>query len=147
MRNSKQKYFIEIAQSVKKRSSCRRRQVGCVVVSDKNIILATGYNGVPRNISHCTDAGWACPGYKVKSGTELDSCYAIHAEQNALMHCKDIFEIGTIYCTTFPCMSCIKMIANTSCRVIYYLDKYDDVSGNPLDFWDSKMNRQAYNLS
>ena len=45
-------YFMEIAEVIKKRSTCLRRQVGAVIVKDKRI-LATGYNGVPSGIEHC----------------------------------------------------------------------------------------------
>nr|SUY83260.1 cytidine and deoxycytidylate deaminase [Clostridioides difficile] len=52
MRPSWDEYFMEIAEVVKKRSTCIRRQVGAVIVRDKQI-LTTGYNGSPRNLEHC----------------------------------------------------------------------------------------------
>jgi dCMP deaminase len=47
-------YFINIAETVASKSSCLRRQVGCVVVRDKHI-LSTGYNGPPTGLAHCED--------------------------------------------------------------------------------------------
>ena len=46
MRKSWDEYFMEIAEIVKTRSTCLRRQVGAVIVKD-NRIITTGYNGAP----------------------------------------------------------------------------------------------------
>ena len=51
MRPSWDEYFMEIAEVVKKRSTCIRRQVGAIIVKDKQI-LTTGYNGAPKNLEH-----------------------------------------------------------------------------------------------
>ena len=49
-------YFLEMAQVAAKRSTCLRRQVGAVLVKDRRL-LATGYNGAPRNLKHCGEIG------------------------------------------------------------------------------------------
>ena len=54
MRPSWDEYFMEIAEIVKKRSTCIRRQVGAVIVKDKQI-LTTGYNGSPKKLKHCEE--------------------------------------------------------------------------------------------
>ena len=46
-------YFMKIAEDVATRSTCIRRSVGAIIVKEKRI-LATGYNGAPTDISHCT---------------------------------------------------------------------------------------------
>ena len=56
MRKSWDEYFMEIAEIVKTRSTCLRRQVGAVIVKD-NRIITTGYNGAPSGLRHCTDIG------------------------------------------------------------------------------------------
>ena len=76
-------YFMEIAQVVAKRSNCSRRQVAAVIVKD-NHLLATGYNGTPRGVRNCFDGGCPrCAGH-APSGTSLDECLCVHAEQNAI---------------------------------------------------------------
>ena len=50
------KYFMEIAHQVSKRSTCDRKNVGAVIVRDK-VILSTGYNGSIRGIKHCDEVG------------------------------------------------------------------------------------------
>ena len=115
-------YFMGIAELVSKRATCPRRQVGCVIVNSHNHIIATGYNGVPSKMAHCTDT--PCGGQNHKSGEGLDSCMATHAEQNALLQCPDIHQIDTIYVTTAPCNTCAKLIANTSCKTLIYKSGY-----------------------
>ena len=130
MRPSATEYFLKIAEVVATRSTCPRRSVGCVIVNRHKHIIATGYNGVPKGYPHCTDK--PCPGRDMESGTGLASCMATHAEQNALLQCPDTNSIEAIYCTTSPCMHCAKLIANTSCKRVYFSSKYSDTSG--IDF-------------
>jgi len=74
----------------------------------------------------------ACFGAKSASGTNLDSCEAIHAEQNALLQCRDVHEIDTVYCTDSPCITCIKLLMNTSCKKIVYLREYPHAQAKKL---------------
>lgn len=59
-----------------------------------------------------------CAAAHAASGTQLDGCGAIHAEQNALLQCRDVFAIAVCYCTTEPCVTCAKLLLNTSCQRI-----------------------------
>lgn len=104
-------------------STCNRRKVGCITTDENGIILSTGRNGTPRGLEHCNSS--MC-GTNHESGKNLDSCMAIHAEINALLFCPDINKIHTIYVTTSPCVSCMKAILNTSCKVIVYRDDYTE---------------------
>ena len=56
MRKSWDEYFLSIAHNVAERSTCNRKQVGCVIVRDR-AILSTGYAGSVRGQPHCTDVG------------------------------------------------------------------------------------------
>jgi dCMP deaminase len=110
-------------------------------------VLATGYNGTPAGADHCNDIelmDWnsgkqilfpnACPGAaQTRSGSDLDSCDAVHAEQNAILQCADSYAIAKAYVTAFPCVSCAKLLLNTSCREVVYLDSYGD--GTSLNQW------------
>jgi len=126
-RESKSQYFLKMAQLVATRSTCPRRMVGCVITSINNHVMSTGYNGVPRHYPHCTST--PCGGQNAKSGEGLNTCMATHAEQNALLQCPDTMSIGTIYITDSPCITCAKLIANTSCRTVIYANEYTDKSG------------------
>jgi dCMP deaminase len=115
-------YFIEIARLVAQRGTCARRQVGCVLVNEQNHILATGYNGVAKGVRHCIDT--PCPGSRFPSGQGLHQCEAIHAEQNALMQCRNINEVHTVYTTSSPCIGCTRLLLNTGCKRVVFLEPY-----------------------
>jgi len=112
--------------------------VGCVLVNFKNHILATGYNGVPAGHEHCEDS--PCPGAISSSGNNLDKCYAIHAEQNALLQCSNVYDISVCYTTTSLCMSCTKLLLNTSCKRIVYFMPYQSFEESK-QLWTSSKNR------
>jgi len=123
MRPTIQQYFISMAKLVSSRGTCSRRKVGCVLVDCHDFVVATGYNGRPSGFAHCIGKH-KCKGADSPSGTNLDACEALHAEQNALLQCKDTQAIKTAYVTAFPCITCIKLLLNTSCQTIYYNEDY-----------------------
>jgi len=131
-RSPKEWYFLKMAFLVSERGTCARRKVGCVLVNSKNHVLATGYNGVASGQEHCIDK--PCKGAEFKSGEGLDICRAIHAEQNALLQCKDVYDIETIYCTVSPCIHCIKLLLNTSVKHVVFGEKYTDCEALG-DYW------------
>lgn len=121
-------YFMEIASLVSKRATCLRRQVGAVIVKEKNI-LSTGYNGAPSGITHCEVTGCLREKLNVPSGERHELCRGLHAEQNAIIqaayHGVSI-KGSTLYCTNLPCSICSKMIINAGIRRIIYKDGYMD---------------------
>jgi dCMP deaminase len=121
-------YFMEITHLVAKRATCLRRQVGAVLVKDRNI-LATGYNGTPTGIAHCLDVGCLREKLAIPSGERHELCRGLHAEQNAIIqaakHGTNI-EGATLYCTTMPCIICTKMIINAGISRIVYENGYAD---------------------
>lgn len=121
-RISKDAYFMGVAHIVSLRSTCVRRRVGCVLVDRFNHIMATGHNGVPRNVAHCIDD--PCRGANLPSGEGLDKCIAVHAEANALLQCRDIMQIEKAYCTSKPCIHCMKMFMNTAVQQVVYDEDY-----------------------
>jgi len=127
-RPSWDQYFMEITHLVATRSSCLRRQVGAVLVKQKNI-LATGYNGVPSGITHCSETGCLRERLKVPSGERHELCRGLHAEQNAIIqaarHGINI-DGATLYCTTMPCIICSKMIINAGIKKIVFEHGYTD---------------------
>ena len=130
MRLSKHDYFLELAAVTAKRSTCARRAVGCILVDEKDYIIGTGYNGVPHGAQHCTDT--PCIGANNPTGVALDSCYSIHAEQNAIAHCNNVSAIYKAYLTVSPCMSCIKLLIATNCQYIIAYEMYDE---RAVNYW------------
>ena len=129
MRKSWDEYFMEIAEIVKTRSTCLRRQVGAVIVKD-NRIITTGYNGAPSGLRHCTDIG-GCERERlhIPSGQRHELCRALHAEQNAIIQAAKLgvsIQDATLYCTHQPCVICAKMIVNSGISRVVYREGYPD---------------------
>ena len=127
-RPSWDEYFMDITRLVARRSTCMRRQVGAIMVKDKNI-LATGYNGTPTGITHCDVTGCLREQLNVPSGERHELCRGLHAEQNAIIqaarHGINI-ENSVLYCTNSPCIICTKMLINAGIRKVIYLEGYAD---------------------
>lgn len=105
--------------------ACARRQVGCVLVDKDMNILATGNNGRPPGLSPCYRGGdGLCPAANAPSGTQLDGCEAVHAEQRALLRCADVRAIHTVYVSCVPCFHCMKMLMDTGAKHIVALEDY-----------------------
>jgi len=136
-RPSWDKYFIEIAKLVQTRSNCVSRKVGAVITVD-NQIVATGYNGAPKHLHHCIDAGGCLRKLNhIESGTRQEVCRAVHAEQNAIISAavKGVsIKGGTLYLNTYPCSICTRMIINAEIkRIVYDSDYNDPLSKEMLD--------------
>ena len=113
MRVSWDEYFMEIAEIVKTRSTCMRRQIGAVIVKD-NRIITTGYNGAPSGCRHCTEIG-SCyrQEHNIPSGERHELCRALHAEQNAIIQAARIemcIHAGILHYVFFECLLEIEMI-------------------------------------
>jgi len=127
-RPSWDEYFMEITHLVSRRSTCLRRQVGAVIAKDRNM-LASGYNGAPSGVSHCSDTGCLREQLKVPSGERHELCRGLHAEQNAIIQAAKhgtSIDGSTLYCTTLPCIICAKMIINAGIRRVVYTEGYAD---------------------
>jgi dCMP deaminase len=118
MRN-KEEVMITLAMGLSILSTCSRRRVGCVLVDSAYRIIGTGYNGVPRGVIHCTDH--PCPYVSHQHGS---SCWATHAEVNAISQCQNTDKVWTVFTTTFPCIECFKLIMNTEAKRIVYIEDY-----------------------
>lgn len=122
-------YFMQLCDLIKKRGQCLRREVGAVLVRN-NQIISTGYNGTPKGHPHC-DALGGClrDKLKVPSGQRFEISRAVHAEENAIAQAAEngISTKGaTLYCTTYPCVMCMRIITNAGIKKIIYKEYYAD---------------------
>ena len=125
------KRFMEMTELVGSWSSCyqQSRHVGAVIVNNKRVI-ATGYNGAPQGIESCMDKK-ECLRKKlgIESGTRHEICYAVHAEQNAIIQAARVgysVQGCTLYCTHQPCVICAKIIINSGIVRVVYKEGYPD---------------------
>ncbi len=123
--------FMEMAYLVATWSSCftEGRNIGAIIVKDKRV-MTTGYNGAPAGIKTCIERG-ECMRRKlgIPSGTRAELCYAIHAEQNAIIQAAKLgiaIDGATLYCTHQPCSVCAKMIVNAGIARVVYEQGYPD---------------------
>ncbi len=130
MRESKDSYYLKIAEAVLARSTCLRRKYGAVIVRDDEII-STGYNGSPRGEPNCCDVGYCYrEQQKIPHGERYDVCKSVHAEANAIISASRREMIGsTLYLAgqeadgtpvedTTPCAMCSKLILNAGIETV-----------------------------
>jgi len=119
---------MDIVELVARRSTCRRRAVGALLVRDRRI-LATGYNGAPTGMHHCLDIGCLREQLGIPSGERHELCRGLHSEQNALiqaaLHGVSV-KGATLYCTNHPCIICAKMLINGGIIKVIFREGYRD---------------------
>lgn len=121
-------YFLQLAFVVAGRSTCLRRQVGAVMVKEKQI-LSTGYNGSPSGLLHCDEVGCLRQNLGVPSGERHEICRAVHAEQNALVQAAKhgvAINGADLYVTHQPCVLCTKLLINAGIQRVVYTHAYPD---------------------
>jgi len=114
VRLSPEAYYLEVAKTVAKRSTCPKKSVGAVLVRNGSII-STGYNGAPSGRMHCEDysmtIGNAC------FPTDEGKCtIAVHAELNAILQAAKNGQAtngSKMYVTHKPCDNCNKAMINS----------------------------------
>lgn len=92
-------------------SHCKKRKVGCVIVTTNNDIVI-GYNGTPPNTcNHCED----------KYGNTLP--HVIHAEHNAikkLEHRPELLRGSSVFVTYGTCIQCTELLIKYEVKELYY---------------------------
>lgn len=109
----KHQVWLAVAREQARLGTCRRLQVGCVLLRGDGSVAGTGYNGTLPGRPHCQpeDCG---PGQR---------CWRTrHAERSALDY--SLGEVATCYVTHEPCVSCLKDLLARGCRAIYYIEGY-----------------------
>mgnify|MGYP004631943765 FL=1 len=114
-------YFMGIALLAANRSKDPNTQVGACIVSPENIIISTGYNGLPNG---CSDDEFPWE----RSGEETKYPFVVHAELNAILNAGGrVLRGARLYVALFPCNECSKAIIQSGISEIVYLsDKYAD---------------------
>lgn len=147
-RVSKYNYYLDIAQTVAERSTCRRKMYGAIIVKNDSII-STGYNGAPRGRKNCSDLG-VCMRDKlgIPRGERYELCRSVHAEANAIIAAPREQMLGaTIYMTcvnavtkeleagTSSCMMCKRQIINAGIAQVVVRDSKDSYRVINVNEW------------
>ena len=122
-RPSWDEYFMTLADEVATRTTCLRRAVGAIIVKEKRI-LATGYNGVPTGLRHCSVTGTRRSFGPAPRNLPRTARRTERPSSGGAL-CIDI-EGSSIYITTQPCVVCAKMLINAGISEIIYRNPYPD---------------------
>lgn len=147
-RKDKYNYYLDIADAVRSRSTCLRRQYGAIIVTNDEIV-ATGYNGAPRGRKNCDEiGGCARELLHIPSGERQELCRAVHAEQNAIISASRAEILGgTLYLvgrevktgqllpTTTPCTVCRRMIINAGIAKVVARTSEDTYTVTDVQSW------------
>ena len=142
-------YYLDIAKTISERGTCLRKNYGCIIVKNDEII-STGYSGAPRGRINCSDLGYCC---KKKTFPDLrhggyDACRAVHAEQNAMLSAArkdmieaDLYLVGVRIDTgdyekgATSCQMCRKLIINSGIKHVYVRINKNEYSIIDVNDW------------
>jgi dCMP deaminase len=137
-RVSKINYYLDIAQTVAKRSTCLRKHYGAIIVKN-DCIVSTGYNGSPRGRKNCSDINYCMRDkLNIPRGERYEMCRSIHAEANAIisasreemigstlyMSCLDA-KTGELVSGTSSCAMCKRQVINAGIETVVIRDTLD----------------------
>jgi len=147
-RPDKHNYYLDIAQTVAKRSTCLRRNFGSIIVKN-DVIIATGYNGAPRGRINCDEHG-AClrDELSIPRGERYEMCRGVHAEANAIVAASREQMLGaTMYSAcvypetgepvpgTSSCPMCRRLIINAGIDTVIQRETADTFTIYSVQDW------------
>ncbi|MBQ9748644.1 MAG: cytidine deaminase [Clostridia bacterium] len=147
-RPDKINYYLDIAQTVSRRSTCLRKQYGAIIVKN-DIIVSTGYNGAPRGRKNCSDLQYCMRNeLGIPRGERYELCRSVHAESNAIiaadrdkmldstlyMACMDPVT-GDIVPGTCSCMMCKRLVINAGIREVIVRESETDYTVFRVEDW------------
>ena len=104
--------YMSMAKLISTQSTCKRRQVGCVIVLPTNQLLI-GYNGTPPGWDNCCED---------EHGFTLS--HVLHAEHNAIEKATDpkILKGSSVFVSYGPCVSCCELLNRYNIKELFYAE-------------------------
>lgn len=109
--------------------TCIRRKVGAVAVRGRRLVAA-GFNGNLPGTLHCDEGGCERCASDAPSGTSLDACVCVHAEENLIAWAARYgvsLDGATVYCTHLPCVRCLRLLDSCGITEIIFDEEYPSV--------------------
>lgn len=103
-------YFMVQALWAKVRSPDTSTQCGCIIVNNKNQVVALGFNGYPRGIDDS----------KMPQTRPAKYPPILHSEENAILNSTSNLEGATLYVTGPPCTHCWAHIIQKGIKRVVY---------------------------
>ena len=159
-RVSKHNYYLDIAQTVAERATCKRKMFGAIIVKNDSII-STGYNGAPRGRKNCTDLG-ICMRDKlnIPRGERYELCRSVHAEANAIIAAPreqmlgaDLYlccvdpASGELVGGTTSCQMCKRLVINAGIERVIVRENAEEFSIYNVEDWitnDDSLGQMGY---
>ena len=150
-RRDKVNYYLDLAETVFKRSTCLRRKYGAVIVKNDEVI-STGYVGAPRGRKNCTDTGKCIrQELSVPRGERYELCRSVHAEMNAIISASRDKMIGSsMYLAgvdaqtgeyipnSNSCSMCKRVMINAGIEKVYIRDSQEEYRMIEVREWVEK---------
>ena len=118
------RYFVQILDSIKSRSSCSRRHIGAIITTPSHEIITTGYNGTPSGVPDCDQGGCLRCSGDTPSGEGYEYCLCVHSEMNAIYSAakqgKSVVD-STVYVSDMPCLSCVVGMVQCQIKQVIYV--------------------------
>ena len=147
-RVNKPNYYLDIAETVLRRSTCLRKKYGAIIVKN-DVIVSTGYNGAPRGRKNCSDLGYCMRDkLNIPRGERYEMCRSVHSEANAIIAAPREQMLGaTLYMTcvdpadgslvpgTTSCMMCKRLIINAGISKVIVRDTAEDFRVIDVESW------------
>ncbi|MDR3169717.1 MAG: dCMP deaminase family protein [Candidatus Peribacteria bacterium] len=108
--------FMLIAIISSLRSKDPSKRVGACIVNSENVIVGTGYNGLPRGFND-DEFPWE----KSDDFKKSRNSYVVHSEENAIANARGELKECKMYVTLFPCNECAKLIVQKRIEKVIYL--------------------------
>jgi dCMP deaminase len=118
--------YLNMASEWGQLSKAKRKQVGCLIVKDGQII-SDGYNGTPHGFDNKCE-------FDTRFGLET-KLEVLHAESNALMKLAKSTQSSlgsTVYVTISPCFDCAKLMIQGGVKRVVFRDIYRNRNGIDL---------------
>lgn len=108
------RYFLDMAEAVSRRSPDPSTRHGCVLVDADRRVVSTGYNGPVAGL----------PNDLVPVGRPAKYDWFIHAEDNAVCFARCDLRGATAYVTGPPCAACFRRLLQVGVRRIVHAGRH-----------------------
>jgi len=108
------RYFLDLAEAVSRRSPDPSTRHGCVLVDADRRVISTGYNGPVATL----------PNASVPVTRPDKYNWFIHAEDNAVCFARCDLRGATAYVTGQPCAACFRRLLQVGVRRIVHAGRH-----------------------
>ena len=147
-RRDKHNYYLDIAETVLERGTCRRRNYGFIIVKNDEIV-SSGYTGAPRGRKNCLDMGICTrEAMNIPRGERYEMCRSVHSEPNAIIYASrkemlgaTLYLVGKFYATgelvsdASSCALCKRMIINAGIEKVIIRNDKDNYTIVEVSDW------------